>query len=150
MTNVLRAKPPPVVIARALYNHFRWVSSGGRFGQKLLPRRYVNCDLDGVDFSRAAVNVSYFDNCSLRGARFVNMGISGTTFDSCDLTGTDFTGTYIEITSFLNCNYQDAIFTDSRLVAVAWSEEEKEQLQKNYCRPGWKTPPPAPPGTCRL
>jgi hypothetical protein len=55
MTDPVRPRPPSQACLRDIYNHHRWVASAGRFGKRLLSRVFLNCDLNGVDFSKAFI-----------------------------------------------------------------------------------------------
>ena len=136
-------KPLPGKLARALLDHQRWLSSGGRFGKRLECERdtaFVNCDLDGMDFSGADLASAYFDGGSARGARFVGANLASSTFESCDLEGADFTNANLVWATFAT-NHDKACFDGATLRHTAWNMEEgkrNDELRHELLMESWK------------
>jgi uncharacterized protein YjbI with pentapeptide repeats len=101
-------------------DHQRWLNTDGRFGTQLelRPKAWgnartdlVDCDLRGVDFSRALLDDVIFVSCSLRLARFNGAELRKVRFICCELEGCDFTDAILEDISFeQGTNYQQAKF----------------------------------------
>ncbi len=66
-------RPLPVRIVRRLLDHQRWLNSKGFAGKRFedTSLEFNNCDLEGVDLSRAYLEATIFKGGSVRGARFV-------------------------------------------------------------------------------
>lgn len=119
-------KPLPGKLARALLDHQRWLSSDGRFGKRLEcdpDTQFVDCDLEGMDFSGAELRYAYFQGGSARGARFVGANLAHSTFDSCDVEGADFRGANLSWARFFT-NHDKAGFEGATLRHTAWNREE--------------------------
>ena len=103
-----------------LLDHQRWLNTDGRFGTRLElgPKAWgnaqtdlVDCDLRGVDFSRALLDDVIFVSCSLRLARFNGAELRKVRFICCELEGCDFTDAILEDISFeQGTNYEQANF----------------------------------------
>lgn len=132
-------KPLPGKIARALLDHQRWIASGGRFGKRLEcepDTAFVDCDLEGMDFSGADLNSAYFQGGSARGARFVGADLAHSTFESCDVEGADFSGADLSWATFIT-NHDKASFDGATLRHTAWNREEgkrKDELFDKFMR----------------
>jgi len=124
---------PTQTQTRELFQHQRWVASGGRFGARLHlefgvrsgRRKFNALDLDGVDFSKASITRTDFDFSDLRQARFRGAALKDVTFKNCDLEDADFTGAMLENVSFEVCpnlhlaHFEDATMVEERHETVA-------------------------------
>jgi hypothetical protein len=117
-------KIPPKAL-RLLLEHQRWLNSNGRFGQQLVAEglRFVNLNLDGIDFSYARLPYAYFEGGSARGCRFVEAFLHSTTFNKCDIEQTDFTNADLRWAIF-ETNHEKARFDKANLYKTAWTLEE--------------------------
>lgn len=103
---------------RAMFDHQRWLLSGGQFGRQLNITQETDSwrvdfrehDLDGVDFARARFKNVKFALCNLRMARFVGARLENVSFVGCDVEGADFRDAELSAVSFPDSNYRKALF----------------------------------------
>jgi hypothetical protein len=116
--------PLTAVKLQKLFDHQRWLATGGRAGKRLYYRQiwgstrkdFTNHDLDGMDFSSAQFVNIFFLQCSLRDVRFTGAQLECVTFLGCDLAGADFRCAKLEDVHFEESNYRQATFDpDTRL-----------------------------------
>lgn len=137
----LTRRPLTVRRLQELYDHQRWLTSGGKFGEQLKidqegggdRRNYVNYDLDGVNFSQAVFKHVGFVNCSLKGAVFSGAHLEYVFFLGCDVEGANFRGAYLNGSSdptFQETNHQKALF-DSEVLRLPCSRGGIEFRTRN-------------------
>jgi len=135
-------------LLRELFEHHRWLASEGQFGTQLALKQdseayrkdICNCDLDGVEFSRAAFAHVQFVLCSLKNARFKGAQLDHVVFLGCDLTGTDFGDAKIINICFEETNYKRAYFDRNTI----WSRAVKCSLSMNTTVISCHTPHASP------
>ena len=117
--------PPAPGLLKRLLDHQRWLTSGGRFGTQLevSELQFDDCDLSGIDLSRALIDYAYFKGGSLKGVNFSNADLSSATFDGCDVEDADFANADLSWALFLT-NHEKAKFEGADLTRTAWSREQ--------------------------
>jgi len=125
--------PPPPEMSRRLLDHQRWLNSDGRFGKQLVGSELLfdNCDLEGIDLSRADIEYAYFRGGSVKGARFVGTHLFSATFVGCDVEGADFSNANLRWANFLT-NHEKACLDGADITRTAWNAEQREQNRKDY------------------
>jgi uncharacterized protein YjbI with pentapeptide repeats len=79
-------------------------------GADALEARFVDCDLDGADFTGTRLEAAQFVRCRLRGARFSGR-LEQVAFQHCDLRRAVFASCHLERTLFAECDVAGADFT---------------------------------------
>jgi uncharacterized protein YjbI with pentapeptide repeats len=123
-----RDRGPPPALLRRLLDHQRWLNSNGRFGAQLdkSELQFDNCDLAGMNFSRAKLDYAYFSGGSVRGACFAGALLVQATFDGCDVEDADFRTADLGWANFLT-NDDKAFFESANLNRTAWNQEQMDQ-----------------------
>jgi uncharacterized protein YjbI with pentapeptide repeats len=113
---------------RRLLDHQRWLNSDGHFGAQLdkSELQFDNCDLAGMNFSRAKLDYAYFSGGSVKGACFAGALLVQATFDGCDVEDADFRNADLGWANFLT-NHEKAIFEGASLIRTAWNQEQMNQ-----------------------
>jgi hypothetical protein len=132
-TSSPRIRPPPAALLRRLYDHQRWLNTGGRAGEQFVGSEllFKDCDLDGVDFSKVSLEFTTFKGGSLKGARFTKAVLFWTTFDGCDIAGADFGNANLRWAAFLT-NHEQALFEGADLGRTAWNRAQKDQNHREF------------------
>jgi uncharacterized protein YjbI with pentapeptide repeats len=125
-----RGRAPPAALLRRILDHQRWLNTNGAFGKQLVGSEilFEECDLDGVDLSRAEIEYAYFNGGNVRSARFVGTCLFNATFDGCDIDGADFSNANLRWANVLT-NPEKAHFEGADLTRTAWT---KVQMDRNF------------------
>jgi hypothetical protein len=133
---------------RQIFEHQRWLQTGGRYGRRLEIRGtsshsvYVlrTLDLNGIDFSKAILENVIFNGASLKEARFVEAELRAVQFGRCDVSGANFTGAKLDDVSFRDSNYHEARFDNVDTARVHW--EGRRPVSKAHLKPVPNKPKP--------
>jgi uncharacterized protein YjbI with pentapeptide repeats len=123
-----QGRPPPTRLLRRLFDHQRWLNTDGRFGAQLVESELeiVNCDLAGVNFSRAEIDYAYFAGGTVKGATFRGTFLYNATFDACDVEDADFTDANLSWANFLT-NHEKARLDGADVTRTAWNKAQMKQ-----------------------
>jgi len=104
-----------------------------RFGKQLVANEiaFLDCDLAGVDLSKAEIVSSTFRGGTLKGARFREAVLYRSIFDGCDVEGADFNNANVRWAAFLT-NHEAASFEGADLTRTAWNVEQKDQNFRDF------------------
>jgi uncharacterized protein YjbI with pentapeptide repeats len=119
-------KDIPKEVLRQVFDHHRWLRSGGVLGKRFCAEalQLDEMDLAGADFSKAHLpRVTFhrtkltgtsFVGCNLEGAYIVDAEIGGANFDSAKLKGALFDGS----------NFGDSFFGSAEIEGILWVATE--------------------------
>jgi len=148
---IIRTRSPPVSILRPLYEHRRWLDSGGAIGARIGGDNKVydfrGLDLECVDFSLGFLNSTQFEHCNLKNAWFVNARLSGAAFDGSNLEGARFDRANMYVASLIGSEHMGASFEGVEVGGIIWTEADAiarcaasdalYQERKNWTQAEW-------------
>ena len=92
--------------------------AGGNFAKRVGHGEFVECNLDGADFSRTQYNVTVFRGCSLEGADFSGSRLPQADFEAANLRNARFTDADLNSAKIVDATVDGADFTGATLLAA--------------------------------
>lgn len=84
---------------------------------KLLEVKFINCKLEGIDFTRVnslGLAVS-FNGCLIRNCNFSFLELKGTSFQECQISDSDFIGSRLMESNFSQAVFRNVAFHETNL-----------------------------------
>lgn len=98
-----------------LKDHRLWFDSGHVVGKRAI---FENCNLQGIDFSKAFLRDVKFINVDLRGANLSNSNLRSTIFIDTDLSDVNMSESDLSFAHFYNCTINSTDFHLSNLSGI--------------------------------
>lgn len=120
-------RPMPAKLLRRVLDHQRWLSTGGRVGNRLASRTvyldFSGMDLRGLDFSFAVLRDAEFVEADLRHALFFRTELNGATFYKANLKDATFQESNLTTATFIGSNFDEARYRSNLVSRVRWTDD---------------------------